>query len=487
MKVLIAASECSPLVKVGGIADVIGSLPIALRQLGVDARVVIPYYKPLLDKVKSDNSIMVKELIRMNVPYQSKDNPVVIFETTIPHTDVVVYLIHNDTWLSNGGVYYSPDAMPSTDEELDRFAFFSRAVSDAFTYSNSIYHPDIIHCNDWHTGLLPQILKTSHRHSTTGLPKTVFTIHNLGYQGFSKTDVADKLGDEFKTSQLVKWDTQDDNLDFVLQGIIGADFITTVSPHYAEEIQTEEYGEGMHEILQSRAGRLYGILNGISYEVFDPLTDSMIYANFGKTNWKTEKIKNKVAFQKEMGLELNPNKPIVGVISRLAHQKGLDLVVSAVPEIIQMGYQFVILGTGDPYLEANFAQYNSDYIGNYKANILFSEELARKIYASCDMFLVPSRYEPCGLTQMIAMRYGSVPVVRATGGLFDTVHNNETGFTFEEFNTSSMIESLKRAIVMYVNHKPQWEDLVNNCLTQDFSWKQSAQKYVVIYKKALEG
>ncbi len=488
MKVLIAASECSPLVKVGGIADVIGSLPIALKQLGVDVRVAIPYYKPLHEKIHNDSTIKTEEVLRFKTPYGDKEYSVIIYETVIPNTDVPVYLIYNEEILSNGGVYYSPTAMPSTQDELIRFAFFSRTISDAFTYPDSIFHPDVMHLNDWHTGLVPQIVQSTHRYNTTGLPRTVFTIHNLAYQGFSSIDVAEKVGIDIATNQTVKWDTADDNLDFVLQGIVGADFITTVSEHYAKEILTPEYGEGLDEILKARESRIIGILNGISYEVFNPLTDKMIYKNYSKANVKEGKAENKARLQMDLGLDVNPNKPILAAISRLADQKGLDLIADKLPEILEMGYQFVLLGTGDPQLEAlfkDFKETHPQFTQDYSPNITFSEDLARKIYSASDMFVIPSRFEPCGLTQMIAMKYGSVPVVRATGGLYDTVHDNTTGFTFDDLSSDALLNALQRAFVTYSSDKNKWASMVNNCVNQDFSWNKSAQKYTMLYKKTL--
>jgi len=488
MKVLIAASECSPLVKVGGIADVIGSLPIALKKLGIDVRIVIPYYKPLLDKIHDDPNIKTDEVLRFNSPYGDKEYQVIIYETILPNTDVPVYLVYNKEYLSNAGVYYSPTAMPSTQDELVRFAFFSRTISDAFTYPDSIFHPDVIHLNDWHTGLVPQIVQSTHRYNTTGLPRTIFTIHNLAYQGFSSVDVAEKVGIDIATNQTVKWDTTDDNLDFVLQGIVGADYITTVSEHYAEEIMTPEHGEGLHEILKARESRVVGILNGISYEVFDPAKDQMIYQNYAKANVNEGKAANKAKLQMDLGLDVNPNKPILAAISRLADQKGLDLVIDKLKDILDIGYQFVLLGTGDPMLEAafkDFKEMHPEYAHDYSPNITFSEELARKIYAASDMFVIPSRFEPCGLTQMIAMKYGSVPIVRATGGLYDTVQDGTTGFVFDKFDSAEMLNALKRAFVTYSTDKNKWNSLIHNCVNQDFSWTRSAQKYAVLYKKAL--
>lgn len=485
MKVLLTASECSPFIKIGGMADVIGSLPLAISQFGVDIRIVIPFYRPLHKKFDDQKDLVLDEVAQVTVPFAGKDNRTTVYQTTIPGTQILVYMIDNETYISNGGIYFSPEGITSPEDELNRFAFFSRAISDTFTYPDSIFQPDIIHANDWHTGMVAQIAQSTHRYGQIGLPKTIFTIHNLAYQGFSKLEVADKLGLSIKSDQSLRWDAQDDNLDFLLQGIVNSNYITTVSERYAKEIQTPEFGEGLDEILKARKDRLIGIINGLSYEIFNPLTDSMIYTNYSVSNYIDAKAKNKAELQKDIGLDVNPAKPLVGVVSRLALQKGLDLVSKSIKTIVDMGYQFVLLGTGDPQLEASFNELNGRFYNNYKAKIMFSEDLARKIYAGSDMFLVPSRYEPSGLTQMIAMKYGSVPVVRATGGLFDTVPDGEVGYTFEDFTKESMLEALRRAFIVYSSNKTEWNKLVTNGMNKDYGWKQSARKYVMLYKKAL--
>ena len=490
MKVLIAASECSPLVKVGGVADVVGSLPIALKQLDIDIRVVIPFYKTLIDKINnSDQSILeVKKSSDFELKWGEKTLKCDIFATKIPRTNITVYLVYNEDLISNGGVYFSPETMASPEVELERFALFSKVIANFFGLPNKVFAPDLIHCNDWHTGMVPQLLRNMRRY--TKLPKTiktVFSIHNLAYQGFSQTDVAQKLGLNINTDKLLKWDLEDNNIDFVLQGIVGADYISTVSEKYAEEIQTPEYGEGLNEIIKSRVGRLMGVLNGISYEVFNPATDELLNTKYAVANIKDGKAANKADLQKAFRLAVNPNKPLIGIISRLAHQKGLDIVYDSVREIIDMGYQLVILGTGDPMLQSGFAELNNDpeLRKNYVAYITFSEEIARKIYAASDMFLIPSRYEPCGLTQMIAMKYGAVPVVRATGGLYDTVQDNQTGFVYNNFAKHDMLKALERAIVKYIEEKPAWEKIVKSAATKDFSWQQSARKYLKLYNMAM--
>lgn len=481
MNVLLIASECAPFVKVGGIADVIGSLPLALNTLGIDARVVIPYYKPLLDAVN------LKPIATFPVNFAGIDETVSVHETKLSNSNVIIYLLKNDKYLSNGGIYFSPQHMASPSEELDRFAFFSKAVCRIFSYDNTFFNPEIFHCNDWHTGLVPQLLQSMHNYNKSQTPKTIFTIHNLAYQGFTGIDMAKKLDINIDQDQSLKWDAADDNLDMVLQGIISSDYITTVSEKYAEEIQTSEFGEGLHEILESRKNRLKGILNGISYEVFDPSKDPYITAHYTHGDVLGGKQKNKLSLQKELGLIENPNIPLIGIISRLVSQKGLNLVSDILENICEIGSQVVLLGTGDPLLEEKFKQANDkpSLKGKFKGLIQFSEEMARKIYASSDMFLVPSKYEPCGLTQMIAMKYGSIPIVRATGGLYDTVSDNQTGFTFNDFSTKALLSAIIRAIDHYQN-KEKWNKMTKECMSKDFSWNQSAKKYAILYQKVLD-
>lgn len=490
MKVLLTASECSPFVKVGGIADVVGSLPIALKQLGIDVRLAIPFYKNLLDKInESDKSIVsLEKIISYDIKYGKEVMKAEIFMTYIPETDIPVYLIYNPNLISNGGIYFSPENMSSPSQELDRFAVFSKIVASFFSMPNRTFEPDVIHCNDWHTGMIPQIIQSLSRFTVMPhKPKTIFTIHNLAYQGFSGLDVASKLGLDVKLDQTLRWDAQDNNLDFVLQGIVGSDFITTVSPHYADEIQTPQFGEGMDEILKSRNGRLVGILNGISYDIFNPKTDPYIVKKYETADAVVSKAINKESLQEELGLEINPSKPLLGIASRLVSQKGLDIVADALEKIIDLGYQVVLLGTGDPQLEFMFSERNKrgDLTKNYRAILKFSEELARKIYASSDMFLVPSRYEPCGLTQMIAMKYGSVPIVRDVGGLHDSVEEGKTGFVFYDLSQKGLLDALGRALVKYTQDKPGWKKMVLNGMNEDFSWDSSAKQYVGLYRKAM--
>ncbi|TXI33598.1 MAG: glycogen synthase, partial [Niabella sp.] len=467
---------------------VIGSLPIALREHSIDVRVVIPFYKPLKDFYAKNTNFNVEQKLEFQLKYGLDVLNIKLHETKLPNTDISVYLIENPDYISNGGIYFSPETMSSPDNELIRFAIFSKAICQIFGMPNDIFFPDIIHCNDWHTGLVPQILQNNaHLSFSREKVKTIFTIHNLAYQGFSKLDVAEKLNLNLEFDQTLKWDAQDDNLDFLLQGVVGADYVTTVSERYATEIQQPEYGEGLHEILQARQSRLIGILNGISYDVFNPATDNFIPNKYSITDWHDKKELNKTTLQAKLGLEQNKDKPLIGIVSRLAQQKGLDLVVDSLSDILGLGVQLVILGTGDPQIESKIDGYNTDESKNknFKGILKFSEEMARMIYAGSDMFLIPSRYEPSGLTQMIAMKYGSLPIVRSTGGLYDTVNNEVNGFTFDNLNETELLDIIKRACGFYINNKAMWSKMVAAAMQQDYSWKESAKKYVMVYYKAL--
>ncbi|MFH1388485.1 MAG: glycogen synthase [Patescibacteria group bacterium] len=478
MNVLFAASECAPVVKVGGLGDVVGSLPIALDQIDINCAVVIPAYKPLID---SQATLFTNRLLHTEVKFGEKAEPVNVFKTVIPKTKIPLYLIQNDTYLSNGGIYFDATAFVTSQGEIDRFAFFSKALAQVFLDEPGCdFKPDVIHCHDWHTGFVPKLV--------ADIVPTVFTIHNLANQGFSSVDVAQKLGLDINKSKILSWDALDSNLDFIMQGILNATFITTVSPTYAREILTPIFGEGLHEVLEAREGRLYGILNGIDCSVWNPEKDPYIKPNFNLKSLD-KKQECKVALQTALDLPSTPKKPILAVVSRLTTQKGIDMIISLMDEILGLGCQLVVLGTGDPSLENKLRIKEAELAkeGLFEARVLleYNEELAHKIYAGSDIFLVPSRFEPCGLTQMIAMRYGTIPLVRQVGGLADSVVSGKTGFSFVNFNDSEFLDALKRAL-NYYSYKDEWRKLVTNAMEQDFSWAESAKKYADIYQLALD-
>jgi len=530
LRVLIAAAECAPFVKVGGLADVIGSLPKALHKLGVDVRVVIPYYKEVKSSKLKIQSCSSKFKVRFG-----RTEEVGVYESKLPDSEVPIYFLENQKYLSGGGIYFSKDAFASGQEEIKRFAFFSKAIVN-FQFSISNFQPDIIHCNDWHTGLVPGLLWYGPRpapsstrggvnsrsesnlppplnapasrfssyarslsqlasavvSSGAGLraarPATVFTIHNLANQGFSELSLLKNLNSIASESKLLRWDAEDDNLDLMLQGITAADVISTVSPTYAREILTPEFGEGLHQVLKAREARLYGILNGIDYEVWNPETDPKIEFNYGLREGLAGKVGNKIYLQRELGLSVSPEVPLIGMVNRLAEQKGISLLLDALRGILGLGCQIVILGVGDPEFEAKLSALSSQLsdAGNFAFINRFDEELAHKIYAGSDLFLMPSKFEPCGLVQIIAMRYGALPIVRATGGLKDTVVDGQTGFVFEEYSAEALLEAVERAVGRFGVENIEFRQMVARAMRQDFSWNASARKYLNLYQKAVE-
>ncbi len=481
VKVLIAAAECTPFVKVGGLGDVIGSLPKALHRLGVDVRVVIPYYEEI-SKLKAQNSKLISKL---KTKFGGTEE-VVVYESTLPDSEVPIYFLENEKYLSGGGVYFSKDAVAGSQEEIQRFAFFSKAVAE---FANNQF--DIVHCNDWHTGLVPGLIKSSKfkvQSSKLRQPATVFTIHNLANQGFSDLSILKDFGSITSKSELIKWDAEDDNLDLMLQGITAADVISTVSPTYAKEILTPELGEGLHLVLEAREGRLYGILNGIDNQIWNPETDPKIEFNYSLKGGLAGKVGNKLYLQKELGLEISPEVPVIGMVTRLAAQKGLDITLEGFEEILSFGAQLVVLGVGEDTVEEELRIRSGKLRdgGNFAFINRFDEELAHRIYAGADLFLMPSKFEPCGLVQIIAMRYGALPIVRATGGLKDTVEDGETGFVFEEYSSEALLEAVERAVGRFGVENIQFRQMIARAIRADFSWDTSARKYLQLYQRAVE-
>ena len=490
-----AAAECAPFVKVGGLADVIGSLPKALHKLGVDVRVVVPKYQEISNlKSQISNKFKIP-----NFKFKTKfggTETVEVYEAKLPGSEVPIYFLENQKYLSGGGVYFSKDAVASEQKEIERFAFFSKAVGEFVKKGE--WKPDVVHCNDWHTGLVPNLVKSEKlkvKSSGALRPATVFTIHNLANQGFSDLSILKNFDSVTQESELIKWDAEDDNLDLMLQGITAADIINTVSPTYAKEILTPEFGEGLHEVLKAREGRLYGILNGIDDQIWDPRTDSKIEFNYSLKDGLAGKVGNKIYLQKELGLAASPERPVIGIITRLAEQKGLDLLLDIFEEVLGLGAQLVILGVGDPEMEQEL-KVKSEKSGqagerssikvekNFAFINRFDEELAHRIYAGSDLFLMPSKFEPCGLVQIIAMRYGALPIVRATGGLKDTVEDGETGFVFEEYSPEALFAVIERAVGRFGVKNVEFRQMIARAMRADFSWKHSAQEYLQLYQKA---
>lgn len=471
VNIVFAASEATPFIKTGGLADVIGSLPQALRQLGAEVRVILPKYADIPDYWKEQMRTVSE--FTVNIGWRNQYCGL----QQLVHEGRVYYFIDNEYYFRRSGIYgYGDDA--------ERFVYFSRAVAAALPQLDVV--PDIVHCHDWQTALVPFCMKVHHRDQPfyEGIG-TVFTIHNLQYQGrFSKEWLQDLIGigDEYFSP---------DGLEFygdgscMKAGLLYADLLTTVSQTYAEEIQTPTFGEQLDGVLRQRAEHLYGIVNGIDNGSFDPMKDPALYVSF--RNSQTRKAMNKLELQQELGLPARTDIPMIGLVSRLVEQKGMDLIECVLDSILQLDLQLVILGTGDWHYEQMFRDAAARYPDKLSANILFDDTLSRKIYAASDLFLMPSRFEPCGLGQLIALRYRSVPLVRETGGLKDTVEPyNEftgegTGFSFTNFNAHDMLHTVERAVSFYSKQPEHWGQIVKNISKTDFGWGHSAKSYRELY------
>ena len=480
MKVLYVATEAVPFCKTGGLADVAGSLPKALIKEDVDIRVIMPKFGKISDDFKNNMEHIHDEEI--NVSWRTKfvglDKYVL--------DGVTYYFIDNQEYFNREGFYgYEDDAQ--------RFSFFCRAVLCMLPVikDHDGFFPDIIHGNDWQAGLINVFLKLEHQNDERYEKiKTLYTIHNLKYQGIFPKDVMDDvLGLDWKyfnNGDLEFYDA----VNFMKGGLIYTDFISTVSRTYAEEIQYDYFGEHLDGLLRSRKDDIYGIVNGIDYGVYDPATDKNIFVNYDINSFD-KKMENKVMLQKELGLPVGRRIPMVALVSRLVAAKGMDLIVRMMDEILQHeNIQFVLLGTGDKVFEDWFKGLAWRFPTKTSINIRFSNELAQKMYAASDIFLMPSNYEPCGISQLIALRYGSIPVVRETGGLKDTINQYDkyndvgNGFVFTNYNAHEMMYALKKALGIY-SDPTEWNNLIRNAMKCDYSWSGSAKEYVKLYEKLL--
>ncbi len=487
LKILFVASELSPLAKVGGLADVVGSLPIALTKHGVDVRIIIPKYT-VIDESKYPSSL-VEDALTVNLNGENK--PVAIWQSRLPGSDVPIYLIENDEFFGARCIYYDTSAFVSQFVEIKRFLFFQLAVAQ--TLGAYGWTPDIVHCHDWHTGLIPALLK-QRQPSEPAAPKpaTVFTIHNLANQGkWNADEVLGFFGLTAEANPAFSLRDKDNDFNVIGQGIAGADAITTVSPQYAKEILTSEFGEGLESDLAKRQDRLSGILNGIDVDRFNPATDPLLPQRYSPGDWG-KKAANKEALQKACGFTLEPNAPLLGFVGRLTDQKGMDLIGPVADQLVSLGCRLVILGTGLPEYEAMAKQIAQRHPRAISTTIGFDLKLAQLIYAGSDLFLMPSRFEPCGLGQMIAMRYGSVPIVRSVGGLKDTVPDytlnpdQGRGFVFDQFDSSALLEATVRALRLYRDNPKAWSELGRRIMAIDFSWDRSSQEYLKLYQHSIE-
>jgi starch synthase len=478
LRILVATSEAYPLVKTGGLADVSGALPAALRRQKVDARLLIPGYPQVLAKVKNLTYLTKLDFI----PQVGSVN---VLAGEMPDSGAPVYVVdHAGLYQRDGGPYQDTFGKDWIDNPI-RFGVFSHVAAVLSSgFSPLDWLPDIVHCNDWQTGLTPAIL----HFFRTPRAKTVLGIHNLAYQGNYGPEWVGKLGlppQSYQTEGLEYYD----QMSFLKAGVYYSDAIITVSPTYAQEIQTEAYGCGMQGLLKSRSQHLHGILNGIDTDEWNPSIDPHLICNYDASRL-AEKGANKEALQNRLGLDVDAHAPLLSVVSRLASQKGLDLLLSIATTLIHEGAQIALLGSGDAWLEHGFTQLSKAYPGRMSATIGYNEGLSHQIMASSDIFLMPSRFEPCGLNQMYGLTYGTPPVVRRTGGLADSVYDTDegalkagkaTGFAFENANEQEFLTAIRRAIALYHDRK-SWAQLQHNGMKQDFSWTPSAKKYLEIYR-----
>jgi starch synthase len=469
MKILFVAAEATPLVKVGGLADVIGSLPKALVEIGHDVRVIMPRYG-IIDPADFPTSPVIDDL---NIEIMRTIERVSL-EVTELGSKVKVYLLGSDDFHNSIEVYGKG--------ELERFLLFCRAVLDILPELD--WQPEIVHCHDWHTALIPLWLKKNNYHYAS-----IFTIHNLAYQGFFDGRFLIDADLE-KDWQLRLTDMPDPPLNFMSQGILWADLVTTVSETYAKEILTPEYGAGLDYLLRYRQDRLFGVVNGLDYDEYNPATDAFIPVKYD-VYAVDKRIDNKRALQKRAGFAEDVEVPLIGMVSRLDEQKGLDILTSSFDILFrETEVQMVILGKGREEYHNLLRQAASRYPNQLAVFIEFDDALAHFIYGGCDMFLMPSRFEPCGLGQLIAMRYGAIPIVRHTGGLVDTVQDltkdmrKGNGFVFRGYDSEAMLAAIQRAVNSY--KKKAWHNVMRRIMTLDFSWQASARRYESIYRKALE-
>lgn len=468
IKVLMVAAELTPVVKVGGLGDVVGALPKALVQLGCETKIALPYYGSI-DSKKYHAKNIAKSI---SVAFGGKIEKIDLWSIVLPGSQVEVWLVKH--------AYFSPKEVYLCNikeyRNEERFAFFSLAVLEASKHIG--WRPDVIHCHDWHTSLVPLLLKTSYKTEPFfAQTRTLLTIHNLAMQGQTKAEIAE-MANLDKKHPTVKADLTDGNINLMYQGIMNADLVNTVSPTYAKEILTKDQGANLEKYLKIRKKDSSGILNGIDTGLFDPSSDKLIKKRYSSASLR-DKTANKLALQKEVGLPQAENTALVGTVSRFTSQKGLDLIDD---RIAALPCQFVFLGTGQKEFEDELTALAKKYPDKFNVQVKFDAGLAQRIYAASDIFLMPSLFEPCGLGQMIAMRYGSVPVVRATGGLADTV-DARVGFSFKKYSSKVLCGTLKAALDVYKDRPKTWSKLQSTGMKRDFSWTKSAKDYAKLYKK----
>lgn len=479
-KILMVSSECVPFAKTGGLADVIGALPAALQTQGADVRVIMPLYKKIKDQYTKKLKFVRWSMIRMGWRTMYSG----LF--TLDLNGITYYFIDNEYYFNHDAIYLDYQF------DIERFTFFQRAVLESVGEAMD-FMPDIIHCHDWQTGLIPVMMEAHYRpYGYLADVKTVYTIHNIKYQGIHASEVVADFSDlpwQFINEYGI---LKDGVANFMKAGIVYANRISTVSPSYAQEILTPFYGEGLDTVLRSYQFKLSGILNGIDVDSWDPETDSAIAKNYTVKTYKEGKAAAKAALQEELSLPIDPDLPMVTMVSRLVDQKGLDLILRIIDEFLDTEeVQMVIVGTGDPNYEADLRAVESRHPDKCRSHIHFDTKLSRRVYAAGDLFMMPSVYEPCGLSQMISMRYGNIPVARETGGLKDTVlpynkfTGEGTGFTFMNVNAHELLYKLQEALEVRRDNPEHFDALIEAGMTSDFSWDYSAKVYLEMYDKTL--
>lgn len=471
MNILFAAAECAPLAKVGGLGDVVGSLPKALLSLGADARIILPRYKNIPLDTASQISVM-------DIRLGQEIFEVKVYQDLLPGSEVKLYLLDEPVLFGSAGVYENSDASPAGQAEAKKFLLYCFCVIKFI--KQQIWQPDLLHCHDWHTAVLPLLVKKNELHIST-----LLTIHNLAMQGQVPVSLLDdlKINIDAPTS---------DHANLLNLGVAYADAISTVSPTYAQEILTKEFGEGLEFDLQKHSP-VHGILNGIDEQIWNETRDPLITNDYSQFSAEL-KMDDKISLQRSLNLQVDPEIPMIGVVSRLTAQKGFNLLEPIWPKLKNLNFQMVVLGVGEKKIGDFFKDICQKNPGRFAIQEKFDERLAHQIYAASDLFLMPSKFEPCGLGQMIAMHYGSLPIVRATGGLKDSVvdladdgnnHETATGFVFDGFDSNLLLGQIKRALEIYQNDQVTWHRLVHNAMTADFSWAMSAQKYKELYQQII--
>jgi len=460
MKVLFAVWELAPFFQVGGLGDVAKSLPKSLHRLRVDVRVILPFYKALkLHKLQK------KEIKKFTVIYDGKKEEVVIYQIHFLDENIPVYILKNEKWID----------IPSR----DTFAFYDLCVYEILKNNHLSWTPEVVHCHDHHAGLIPLLIK----HNNLKF-KTLLTIHNLNHQGKYSINVIKRTGLDHSKCRVIQWEAKKKQINFLLEGIIHADLVNAVSPTYAKEILTEEYGCGLDEIIRNEGQKISGILNGIDYDSRDPAKDKNISFNYGVDKAIEGKKLNKTFLQEKLGFTISDEIPLIGFIGRFeSKQKGLDIMHKMIRRVNLQKFQFVILGQGEVEWEDQFLWLASFYKKNVSYISVFDKRIASQIYAGADFLLVPSKFEPCGLIQMIAMRYGTLPIARATGGLKDSIDDKINGFLFKKYSSFELEKTMKKAVEIWKNDKKKINEMILNAMKKDFTWDKSAREYIKLYNK----